>query len=189
MNGNSLPPSNPSHRGLQPQKGPLAHFRCDLCSNTTRHARLMNNHEPLRPAHTLNNSLHIPWQYCPEINQFNLGTAQGGWDKWCERRWWGIEKLDCRFTMVDWSAPCEECEVGPGNENLCAGEGECVVVDGNLFNCGQGYGSIAQGSLQEREIPAERYRILGSMKRTGLGSRMAERRSPLHWIGERGMTI
>jgi len=58
-------------------------------------------------------------------------------DEWCEGGWWGVQKLECGFTMVDGSAPCEKCEVGSMNEGLGAGEGEGVVIDRYLFDCGK----------------------------------------------------
>ena len=46
------------------------------------------------------------------------------------------------MTVVDWSSLYEERQVGPRDEGFCAGEGDCVIVDGSLFNYEQGYESI-----------------------------------------------
>ena len=43
--------------------------------------------------------------------------------------------------------------------------------------------------VMSKNKPAERYRILGSIKMTGFGSRIDPKSKPFAWIGDRGTTI
>ena len=49
--------------------------------------------------------------------------------------------------------------------------------------------SLATMSLGANSVPDDLYNTLGSMKMTGLGSRMALSSRPLAWMGDRGITI
>lgn len=50
--------------------------------------------------------------------------------------------------------------------------------------------SSYNNSIKQSDIkPADLYKILGSMKITGFGSRILLSKRPLAWMGERGITI
>lgn len=81
--------------------------------------------------------------------------------------------------VVDGGAPGKEREVGPLPKDLSGGEREGIIICWHLLDYIARLISRDEERLRNNFGPAERYKILGSMKSTGLGSRIALSRRPL----------
>lgn len=68
----------------------------------------MHDDQPPRLLHALDHRLRVPRQYRAQVDQFDLGGAEGLRDVGCEGRGWVGEYAEGGFAVVDGGAPGEE---------------------------------------------------------------------------------
>jgi hypothetical protein len=95
-----------------------------------------------------------------------------GLESWFRRS----KHMESGLAIVDWCTPRQQREIGAPEKGLCAADGELIIIYGNLLD----FGTLSKGELCDvcLCIPAERYKILGSMNITGFGSRIDPSRRP-----------
>lgn len=123
---------------MQPQETLARYLSGNFATNTASSPSLVYDDQPARFLHALHDAVHVPRKDGSEVNELNLGPAEGLGNVSFELRWRVCKHVHGGFAVVYWSAPCQEGQVVPGRECLGTPEGQMIIVDGYLLHYGTG---------------------------------------------------